>query len=417
MLNQEVYAILNNPGNAIVIPGLDRIQQVLLKLGDPQHQYKVIHITGSNGKGSTAEFIATGLIHTGYKVGKYTSPYIKVINETITLNHQQISSAELEEQFYIIKEILTQYNLTLSPFEYLTVIMFNYFATHKIDYLVLEVGMGGTDDATNVVDPIISIITNISLEHTKFLGNTLTDIARAKCGIIKCGTVIIADNKLELIKCVEAKTTAYTNILKKYKSDIKLDYDNFKTRLKFVKNSLEPNTSVQSNYYDLSLFGHFQANNFLCAYEVFKQLDINETSIKYAAENTKHRGRFEVIDTKPLVVLDASHNLAGAVELVYSLQGQYNPDDVMLVVAVLQDKDQDNMLREFAKISHHIICTSIPNNPRAMEAKELQVLAKRHIVDTAAISDPQEALSLAKSLDVSIIIVTGSIYLLTTFIS
>lgn len=412
-MNQEVYRTLNNPGNAIVRTGLERVKQVLAKLGNPQNNYKIIHITGSNGKGSTAEFLSSGLIHAGYKVGKYTSPYIHMINESINLDHIDISDKNLEIQFYKVKQILVKYNLELSPFEYLTVIMFNYFAMCEIDYLVLEVGMGGLDDATNVVDSIFTIITNISLEHTNYLGTTLAEIAQAKCGIIKNGMVIIADNTAELTKFVKSKAKKHTNVLVKYRPQIVLDHTNFKTKITFI--DMDSDRKLQARYYELSLFGDFQANNFLCAYEVFKQLDINDASIKYAAENTYNKGRFEVVGREPIVVYDASHNLAGVKGLVNSIIGKYNPDNLILVVAILKDKEIEAMLMELSKISHHIICTTILDNPRAISADELRVIAQKYFVDTIAINDANEALLLAKSLPVSFIIVTGSIYLLSTF--
>lgn len=142
MLSIQLIKDLINPGNTKITPGLERVQEVLALLGNPQDKYKVIHIAGTNGKGSTATFLETGLVHAGYRVGKFTSPYISVINECICLNQQPISDSELENTYQIIKQLLIKHNLNLSPFEFLTVIMFKFFAIQKIDWLVLEVGMG-----------------------------------------------------------------------------------------------------------------------------------------------------------------------------------------------------------------------------------------------------------------------------------
>ncbi|MFN7094476.1 MAG: bifunctional folylpolyglutamate synthase/dihydrofolate synthase, partial [Burkholderiales bacterium] len=229
MLSQEVIQHLIDPGNTQVKPGLDRMKQALALLANPNQQAKVIHITGTNGKGSTAAFIETGLIHAGYTVAKYTSPYIQQINETIRINGLPISDAELEENFFKIKAKIKQHDITLSPFEYLTVIMFYHIAKHQPDFLILEVGMGGENDATNVVEPLFSIITNISLEHTNWLGETLRDIAKEKAGIIKQGKVIIADHTPELIDEVKLRTANYLNVLDEYSIEPVLDAVNFRT--------------------------------------------------------------------------------------------------------------------------------------------------------------------------------------------
>ncbi|HLX53134.1 MAG TPA: Mur ligase family protein, partial [Aquella sp.] len=371
-MNSHIFNALNNPGNAKIVPGTDRIKQVLNLLNNPQNKYKVIHITGSNGKGSTAAFIETGLCHAGYKVGKFSSPHIKVINECILLNGQQITDSDLRAHFYQVQQVLDNHSIHLSPFELLTAIMFNYFASCSIDYLVLEVGMGGEGDATNVYSEIaenvlISIITNISLEHTAFLGNTLADIAKAKAGIIKNGhgaipasrhcerthsviasdsvaisaLTIIADNTPELIDAVENKTQNYINILNHYDFTVTLDYDKFQTIVEINNKEV----------YVLNLFGKFQAYNFLCAYHALNHLKIAKQSINYAALNTRNPGRLEIKERNPLLILDASHNLAGVKPLADTFNKKFNRNDVVIITAILADKDVTNMLKEFSAIA------------------------------------------------------------------
>jgi dihydrofolate synthase / folylpolyglutamate synthase len=411
MLNSDVFDALNNPGNANIIPGTKRITQVLQELGNPQHKYKVIHITGTNGKGSTAAFIETALCHAGYKVGKFSSPHIKVINECICLNRQIISDTDMESNFFQIQSICEKHNISLSPFELLTAIMFNYFATVSIDYLVLEVGMGGLDDATNVVDSIISIITNISLEHTKFLGSSLTEIAAHKTGIIKDGLTIIADNTPELIEAVSNKTQNYVNVLQSYNFTVDLDYDKFQTILRL--SNISPGL-VET--YTLNLFGIFQAYNFLCAYHALWYLEINPASIKYAAENTMNPGRFEIRDHNPLLILDATHNLAGAECLAVILKNRFELEDVVIITSILADKDIEQMLRQFGTIAKNIICTTIANNPRAKTAEDLAHMAQKYFPQVLAIDDPSHALYVARSMNKKLILITGSLYLLSYFI-
>lgn len=376
MLSPEIADTLLNPGNANIKPGLERMHAVLDQLTNPQNNYKVIHITGTNGKGSTAAFIATGLIHAGFKVGKFMSPHIVRINECITINNQEIHDEDIERIYFIIEEINKAYTVEPSPFELLTLIMFYYMAEQKVDYLVLEAGMGGATDCTNVVDSIYSIITNVALEHTKWLGNTLEDIAKNKAGIIKNGKTIIADNGIELLNAVKNKTTNYVNVLDKYQLELDLDDKNFKTmviislraygsrnksgmtgfdtestkineqesiiklgvtdifqrRLETFKADIDSieKTSVISavsfqrrlesiQRFTLGLYGEFQAYNFLIAYEVLNDIGVKEESVVYAAEHAFIPYRMQIMSQEPLVIFDIAHNLAGVKALVKSL--------------------------------------------------------------------------------------------------
>lgn len=410
MLNPTVFNALNNPGNANIIQGTNRIIQILQKLNNPQHKYKVIHITGTNGKGSTAAFIETGLVHAGYRVGKFSSPHIKTINESICLDHQIIADDDLESNFYQIQIVCNTLNIQLSPFELLTAIMFNYFAGIGVDYLVLEVGMGGVDDATNVVDSIVSIITNISLEHTKFLGNTLQKIAQAKAGIIKTGLTVIADHTPELVNAVKEKTQNYVNVLDKYDFSVSLDYEKFQTIIKLNNNNL-----AKEELYILNLFGIFQAYNFLCAYHVLKHLNIKYESINYAAENTSNPGRFDVRQFNPLLIFDATHNLAGAKSMTAIIEHKFAPADVVIISSILADKDVEKMLQQFSMIASDIICTTVEYNPRVLSAQNLAYMANKYFTQVQVIADPLQALSVARIMNKKLILVTGSLYLLRYF--
>lgn len=385
MLHQDVIKALINLGNTNIKPGLERMHQALALLSNPQHQYQTIHITGTNGKGSTAAFIESGLIHAGLRVGKFTSPYIWQINECIVINGVAIADSELERVFFILKPLLAEQQIEPSPFEFLTIIMFYFMAEQKVDYLVLEAGMGGTNDCTNVVDSIFSIITNVSLEHTQWLGDTLSEIATEKAGIIKNGKTIIADSGDELLAAVEARTNNYVNVLDKYKT----------TRLQ----------------YNLSMFGKFQTYNFLCAYEVLRDLNIPEASIIYAAEHTALPCRLQIVATNPVTIFDITHNLDGAKNLYEALVDSYSPTDVVIVTAILCDKDIAGMLKYFSLLATTIIFTTIKNNPRAIPANDLALQAKNMFLQNYVIDDTTEALKLAKSLDKKMVIMTGSAYL------
>ncbi|MBY0378869.1 MAG: hypothetical protein K2P99_00555, partial [Burkholderiales bacterium] len=337
------------------------------------------------------------------------------INETICLNGCQISDEDIEKIFFIIQIAEIKCNIKLSQFELLTVIMFYYFKQCSIDFLVLEVGMGGKNDATNVIkQPICAVITNISLEHTQWFGNSLYDIAAEKSGIIKNCPVIIADNSQELYAAVCGRATEVINILHKYNINTSLKFDNFTTNLSFTYKS--DCTHHQYNY-NLSLFGKFQALNFLCAYEVFNLLKISDSSIKHSAESTLWAGRLEQLSRNPSILLDATHNEAGAKALYETLSGHYNPSDVVIVTSILADKNIRGMLDYFKKIAQPIIFTSINCTNRGMDANTLYNIATDNLQDSDKIrfynvDSPLEALFYAKSLNKKLIIITGSLYLL-----
>ena len=401
MLNNQLINDLINPGNTNITPGLERMYKILNLLGNPQHKYQVIHITGTNGKGSTAAFLESGLVHSGYKVGKFTSPHVTKINECICINYNEISDIDLESCYFTIKELTTLHDINLSPFEFLVTIMFLYFGLKVIDWLVLEVGMGGANDATNVVNSKYSIVTNVELEHTKWLGNTVSEIATEKSGIIKSGLTIVADNNSEVIRIISNKTTNFINVLSQYKFSVELDIENFKTKL-----------NLNDKLYILSMFGKFQAYNFLCAYAIFKDMGISEDHIQYSATSTFWPYRMMVVQTNPLVIMDATHNAPGAKCLYDSLVGVYHPNEVVIVTSILRDKDVLKMLKYFGKLATNVIYTSIDNNPRGMKSSEIAKIGSGIFSNELCIDNCMLALNKAKQIAPKLIIVTGSLYLL-----
>lgn len=341
------------------------ILRALECIGNPQHSYKVIHLAGSNGKGSTAAFIEHGQVLAGYKVGKYSSPYIQCINECICINQQMISDDELAAIYLEHKDILNQQEVYLSSFEMLTLLMFVYCARQQIDYLVLETGLGGRDDATNVVASIVSVITNISLEHTQFLGGDLASIATHKAGIIKTGYNVIGDNMPELLQAVTTRTNTYTSVRDKYQiSSVQLNQDNFTTELTFFDNVSSETKSVV-----LGLFGYFQVYNFLCAYEVLRYLGIEWEIIKVAALNVTWHGRLERIKNNPLTIADASHNVDGVRNLAKSLVSWFPREGSVIICSILSDKDIPAMLDYYSQISDNIIFCAIPDQPRTKQCR------------------------------------------------
>lgn len=383
--------------------------QTLELLKHPEKTYPVIHIAGSNGKGSTAAFLESGLLAANYKVGKFTSPYIHRLNECIVLNQQEISDEDLCQIYLEIKVLTLAQQIYVSSFEMLTLIMFVYFAQQKIGYLILETGLGGLNDSTNVVESNYSIITNISLEHTQWLGSNLAEIATHKIGIIKSGLTVIASEQPELIHAVTKKTRNYINVVKQYKYSTQLDQHNFTTQLEF-------NDNETSYKLMLGLFGHFQAKNFLAAYAVLHDLKIPDNFIFEAAAKTTWQGRLECISRKPWIIADASHNLDGTTQLYASVRELVNPQQCVIIASILSDKNYAQMLDTYAKIADHLIVCNLAQQPRAISAIRLAKLARHKFKNIYIYNSPHAALECAKRLRRELIILSGSTYLLKYFI-
>ncbi len=273
--------------------GLENIQKICDYLGNPEKKYKIVHITGTNGKGSTSTIVETVLLEAGYKVGKYTSPHILKFNERIRVNGKDIIDRDIAAVYETVKNAVREIGITPTFFEVTTAMMFLYFAEKQVDYAVLEVGMGGRFDATNVADGDICIITNVSLDHTEYLGKTLYDIGLEKAGIIKDkSVVIVGDSNEEFLRAVYTKKNDIINTAEKYKdAEYRLDFENFLTEIK-----------IGESVYKLSLFGDYQVKNFLCAYEALKQIGVEEDIIKSAVSKTEWQCRFERFSLNPLTV-------------------------------------------------------------------------------------------------------------------
>lgn len=387
------------------------ITSALNLFSNPQLAMRVIHITGTNGKGSTAAFIEEGLFQSGYRVGKFSSPFIHCITECIKLNKNSINKDELASIYLATKNKLETNNIALTSFETLTLIMFIYFSECKIDFLILEVGMGGLDDATNVVESEFSIITNIGLEHTQWLGSSLTEIAKHKAGIIKNGITIIADNSAELVTAVKLKTKDFINVNSKYVIKTELDFDNFTTALAILNKETQEQFQVK-----LGMLGHFQANNFLCATEVLLALKIPLAKIIYAASLTQWPGRLQKLRHNPLTLIDVAHNLSAVKSLYYSLEEYIKARSGIIICTILKDKDKQSMLQWYRKIADHIIFCEIENQPRAESANHLALLAEKLFAQVNVIVNPSEALNVALTHKKDFILISGSTYLLRYFL-
>ena len=382
--------------------GLDNITKLCEKMGNPQNEYKIIHVAGTNGKGSTSTTIEKVLIEAGYRVGKYTSPHILKFNERISFNGVDISDEDIAKYYYMLKNLIEEHNIKPTFFELTTAMMFAYFRDMKPDYVILETGMGGRYDATNVCNSEISIITNVSLDHTEYLGDTIYKISKEKAGIIKPNSyVIVGDDNTEFLKAISEKTEKYINICEKYK-DVKfnLNFNNFMTEI-FVDNKK----------YDFSLFGNYQVKNFLCAYEALKYIGIEENIMKEAFKKVVWQCRFEVFSKNPLVIFDGAHNSDGIDQLCSIIKSNFDKEEVCILVSILKDKDVKSMISELKNVTNSLIVTSIPDNPRGSSAKYIyDLIDDKNGID--CVEDPLDAYNYMKSKNKKINICCGSFYIL-----
>ena len=380
--------------------GLDNIQKICDELGNPEKKYKIIHITGTNGKGSTSTIIETVLLEAGCSVGKYTSPHILKFNERIRANGKDISDEEIALTYEKVKNAIKNIGITPTFFEVTTAMMFLYFAEKKVEYAVLEVGMGGRFDATNVADGDIAIITNVSLDHTEYLGKTIYDIALEKAGIIKEKSfVVVGDSDKEFLKAVSEKKKTFINTEEKYKDVIyNLNFKNFMTEI-----------YINEKKFNLSLFGDYQVKNFLCAYEALKHLGISDEIIEKAVSKVVWQCRFERFSQNPLTILEGAHNIDGILNLKKILTHEYKPDEIVMIVSILKDKKVKEMLEVCESFSDKIILTSLSDNPRGLSGEKLLEYTDKSSVFSVE-DDIKKAYETAEKSNRRIIAVCGSFY-------
>ena len=380
--------------------GLDNIQKICDELGNPEKKYKIIHITGTNGKGSTSTIIETVLLEAGCSVGKYTSPHILKFNERIRANGKDISDEEIALTYEKVKNAIKNIGITPTFFEVTTAMMFLYFAEKKVQYAVLEVGMGGRFDATNVADGDIAVITNVSLDHTEYLGKTIYDIAFEKAGIIKEKSfVVVGDSNKEFLKAVSEKKKTFINTEEKYK-DVKynLNFKNFMTEI-----------YINEKKFSLSLFGDYQVKNFLCAYEALKHLGISDEIIEKAVSKVVWQCRFERFSQNPLTILEGAHNIDGILNLKKILTHEYKPDEIVMIVSILKDKKVKEMLEVCESFSDKIILTSLSDNPRGLSGEKLLEYTDKSSIFSVE-DNIKKAYETAEKSNRRIIAVCGSFY-------
>lgn len=368
-------------------PGLERVRELCHALGDPQDSLKFIHVAGTNGKGSFCAMTDSILRKAGYKVGLFTSPYIVEFNERMRINSLNISDSELCELVEIIKPVADKMTDKPTEFELITAIAFLYFARNNCDVVVLECGLGGRLDATNIIKtPILSVITGIALDHTAILGNTVEEIAGEKAGIIKKGVPLLwcgKDKNAEKVIRNKANEIGASMLC--------VDRSTLKIRETTLSGTLFDYDGREELF--LSLLGTYQpenATNCLTAVDVLAKngFDIPETAVYEGLKEVKWPARFEVISKAPLVIADGGHNPEGIDSAVASIKQYFGEEKVGIITGVMADKDYNYMADRIASVAEKVFCLT-PDNPRALSANAYsKVFVDKGIASVACDSVP-----------------------------
>ncbi len=400
-----------NSFQAVTIPGLERISLLCSKLGDPQSRLRFIHVAGTNGKGSVCANIASILEVSGYRVGKYISPNLIRVNERISINGEDISDEDMNEILSRIeplaKEVERELGIAPTQFEIWTALAFVYFFERRCDYVVLEVGLGGEFDATNVISSnVMAVITRLGLDHTSYLGNTITEIAAAKCGIMKhsceTGSLITVAQEDEAMAVIRERVEKFGQQLLLTKP---IPTSNDGAFERFTLYGVE---------YKAGIAGYHQIENAALAVRAALTLGISVDNIKEGLSRAKNPARFELVSENPTVIYDGGHNENGIEALNFSLSRYFPSAPKTVIFACMADKEIKRSLELLSRGETEFIFTTVKNNPRAMTASELRERALSLGFEGVAYDEIGDAYRDAVSRG-KLTVICGSLYLYSDF--
>lgn len=399
---EQSVKILTSTEKFHICLGLERIQALLKLFDNPQDKIKIIHVAGTNGKGSFCSIVSSILQSAGYQTGLFTSPHLVKYTERIKINSFPISDKDFYKILTEVENKAKENNIYLTEFEILTAVGFIYFERNKVDFAVIEVGLGGRYDATNIVKkPVLTAITSISLDHTDRLGNTISEIAYEKSGILK-----------PEVKCIVSKSNAGLKVIL---DNAKLTNAKLITTTDFVEldNAENNNKAIfDGKSYEFSLLGEYQAQNLSLALTAIKELQknnilIEDTHIKDGLKNVKHNGRFQYIKDLNLII-DGAHNPDGAKVLRNSLNKLFKNKPIRFIYATINTKDYKTILNTLITSADELILYNF-NRQNAVPTKELK---KVIAFETKIANDTKDVIKIIKQAQNSDIptILTGSLY-------
>jgi dihydrofolate synthase/folylpolyglutamate synthase len=392
--------------------GLERIRETCKQLGNPQENYKVIHVAGSNGKGSTVTIIASILRAAGYSVGTYTSPHLSRFTERIAVDGKEIPETDVVRLFDEICEI--ECGEKPSFFEVTTAMAFKRFAEQNVDFAVIEVGLGGRLDATNIVKPAVSVITNIALEHTEILGDTLEKIAVEKAGIIKDGVPLVtATQNISVYNIFKERCKEKGCRMFRVGEDLKFERTGGNLdRQEFSFSGLNDYEKLK-----LPLLGEHQLHNAAAAIGAIEALSlggtkISEKAVRKGLASIKWPGRLEIVQRNPLVVLDCAKDVLGMESLRKAVQDTFDYDKMTAVISISDDKKIGLMLEQILPITDRVIATRHRVRGRAVEPSVIVNMARKSGKNAEVVDDVRgavkKALKIAGKND--LVLVTGSVF-------
>ena len=399
---QFLYTLGNEMRGAKL--GLDRIEVILDALSHPHHHSRIVHVAGTNGKGSTCAMIASGLQAAGLRTGLYTSPHLKEPTERIQIDGAPVTKSEFSEAFdavhAVADRLLDQNQIDIHPsyFETVTLMAFLIFKDKKVDCTVYEVGLGGRLDATNVVTPELSVITAIDYDHEQFLGSSIESIATEKAGILKRGVhAVTSAQRPDAMKVLEARAAVLGADLYKASS---YEPENIVWR--------EDGCSYEVDGLSINcpLAGPFQLENSLTAIAALRKLKVPGAAIEAGISSAKWPGRLEQVSTSPRIIIDGAHNIAGARALAAYIERFFSNKRVGIIFGAMRDKSIDDLANTLFPLAHQLILTA-PRMPRALRPEAVAEFATNENVVVC----PNLAQAIEKIQDVDVTFITGSLYL------
>jgi len=424
------YSLTRNFRNAAEKFDLDRMKQLMERLGDPQKDYKIIHVAGTKGKGSTSALIESSLRAAGYRTGFYISPHLEDYCERIQVSRVRISHLDMVELVREIKPFVAEIP-HLTTFELTTALGFLYFSRQKVDVAVIEVGLGGRLDATNIVEPLVSVITSLSYDHMAVLGDTLSQIAFEKAGIIKPGRPVVIspqkDEALQVVERVAQERGSNLTVVGK-NTFFAANAHSLSGQSLFVWSASEQGlvdefiesggqTDWEPQRLTIPLLGYHQVENAATAYTALQiirseGLPISEREISRGFEKVDWPGRFEILQRFPTVIIDSAHNRDSALKLRLTLDDYLAGQPVVLIFGASEDKDVHGMFAELMPRVRKVIATQSVH-PRAMDANQLVELAHSFGVAAKVVLPLEVALetALVEADGEAVILATGSIFI------
>lgn len=392
---QEALAYIHSVNWTFCKPGLERVTALCEALGNPQDDLKFIHVAGTNGKGSFCAMTASILQAAGYRTGLFTSPYIKMFNERMQVDGVPIADEELAELTAFVRPVADGMADKPTEFELITAIAFLYFKRHHCDVVVLETGMGGRLDATNLIcHPLLSVITGIALDHTAFLGDTIAQIAAEKAGIIKENCPVLwggenAEAEAVIAAAAQEKNAPYQRV--------------DRLPLQVHEATLDGTRLSYGAYRDvtLSLLGLYQPHNVATVLSAIPMLTeqgfaVSTEAVRKGLSSVYWPARFEVLSRQPLVVFDGAHNVQGIAAAVHSIRHYFSTQKVYVLTGVLKDKDYTAIAQQLVSVAQHAFVLT-PDNPRALAGEEYAALLESLGVPATAYGSVGEAYAAARA--------------------